>query len=434
MSLKKFFRVLLVCLCLMDAVSAQHLQVSGSVLQMDGKPVVLRGINYPIIDDGSIDLSKAADYRAAIDQAALTGANCLRLAWYEPYTHWRDASKPGTVSGYVSDGHLSGIIGYCISKQMIPILELHNITCSSNWKKFRSAITDFWCDPDILNVIQTHKARLIINLANEFGKVNWTEGPADAADTFRVNYVQAIDTLRKLGVQVPIMIDAPDCGQSSSVLVSLASALNAADPLHNLIFSAHTYWSSYAGTKATADSKLAEMSASGFCWTLGEISNKQDDAGCADLDLSALYPQILQTACTYNIGWLAWVYNQDCSALREMSSDGSFSKLTTFGNDIVNNPVYGLKSSASCRAVPLSFEELRQPEKSALRVYPNPLNSADLQVESAEAQSFSLWDINGRMISTGQLRKGLQTLFLEDLKPGIYLLRAGNERLLFSKL
>ena len=106
------------------------LEVDGKILTtVSGQQITLRGINYPVIDDGSISLSNTVQYQHKIDQAALTGANAMRIPWYTNGTHWRDVQTPGTISGYVNNGHLSSILAYCHSKGMIPILEIHNATC-----------------------------------------------------------------------------------------------------------------------------------------------------------------------------------------------------------------------------------------------------------------------------------------------------------------
>jgi mannan endo-1,4-beta-mannosidase len=143
-----------------------------------GQTVVLRGVNYPIINEGSISLSNPTQYQAYIDQVALTGANCIRLPWYTNGQSWRDqpanGGTAGTVNGYVNSGHLNNIIAYCISKNMVPILSIHDdsyITCNQDWSHFNTAVMNFWTSTAVLNLIENNKSRIIINLANEFDYV-----------------------------------------------------------------------------------------------------------------------------------------------------------------------------------------------------------------------------------------------------------------------
>ena len=75
---------------------------------------------------------------------------------------------------------------------------------------------------------------------------------------------------------------------------------------------------------------------------LGEIANKQDDntGNCVyNLDVVT----IMQAAHNNNIGYLAWVWTQDNCGARQMTTNGNFSTLTTYGNQIVNTSNVGIK-------------------------------------------------------------------------------------------
>lgn len=350
---------------LFSSISAQTLTVSGrNLLDTYGNTVVLRGINYPIIDDYGVHTDNPTQVDNKINQIAQSGANCVRFPWYTNGAHYKDNLDPGTNPGYgpgtlesyVNDGSLSHLLSYTRQQGMIPILEIHDLTGGNNNAIFQSQVMGFWTDPDVLQVIAENEGHLIINLANEYGLVRFTGDQAAASIAFRDNYITSIQTLRGLGVTVPIMIDAPDYGQSSTELVAIANAILAADPLGNIIFSAHAYWYGYANSQAAVETKLNEIEASGTCYILGEIANSQADAPtyCGELDLSALYPIILNESCSRDIGWLAWSWDQDCDGDREMASNGNFSSLTPYGTDIIYNLDYGLLSTSGCGAMPLA--------------------------------------------------------------------------------
>lgn len=327
--------------------------------------IILRGINYPIIDAMRID--DMAQVKAQIDQAALTESNAIRFPWYTDGTHFWDFpqySGPGTVDGWVADGSLQEMLEYANQKGIIPILELHDpnlydengdlieerITCSNNWTYFNNKVVNWWKSQEVLNIIEATQNYLIINLANEFGKARFIGNPPSAMETFKTNYNQLIADLRALNVNVPIMIDAPDCGSSSSELLSVAPEMLAADPKKNLIFSTHAYWHEYAPTQAQSDQKLDEIANSNLCFIVGEVANTQDVNGCGSQNITAIAENVLEKACAEQIGWLAWTYDQDCSAPREMTTDGNFANLTPWGELVVNNPQYGLKSNNGCGA------------------------------------------------------------------------------------
>ena len=445
--MKKQFLFLLVFQLVASAQTTMKV-VGHNLTTPAGQTVVLRGVNYPIINEGSISLSNPAQYQAYIDQVALTGANAIRIPWYTNGQSWRDqpasGGTPGTVNGYVANGHLNNMVAYCISKNMIPILSIHDdthITCHTDWNHFNTAVMNFWTSPAVLNLIENNKARIIINLANEFDYVRWTGNQTTALNNFKTNYNAAINTLRNAGVTVPIMIDAPDCGQSSTELLSIAESMNTSDPQHNLIFSSHAYWGGYASTLAQVQSKLNEAQNTNVCFVLGEIANNQDDASCGDLGLYTLYPQILTEACSRNIGWLAWTFNFDCtqysasfnsSTYRVISTTSNASNLTTFGNNIVNNANWGLKALNGCGAntAVLATNAFEQP-KLHLVLYPNPTSSS-ITVVSPEIINFQLLDIHGRIMQSGNFIKGENSMDISSFTNGVYFIstKIGVEKLI----
>ncbi len=424
----------LFALSLFCAISAcgqqQTLKVVGKNLtQTNGQTIVMRGINYPIIDDGSISLTNAAQYQHKIDEAAKTGANTIRIPWYTNETHWRDLpghphnGTPGTIMGYVNNGHLSNLIGYCRTKGMIPVLEIHNITCSNDWNAFNNVVMPWWKSPVILNLIETHKEYLVINLANEFGTARWTGNTAAGMNVFKNNYNTAVAQLRALNVKVPIMIDAPDCGQSSTELLAVAESMNASDPEHNLIFSSHAYWIGYAQNQALVQAKLNEAQNTNVCYILGEVASTQDGSNegeCGLYSLAALYPIILNEACTRNIGWLGWTYTLDCSSPREMTTNGEFNTLTAYGNDLVYNNVYGLKSAGGCAATTLATAEFNQ--KSSFSIAPNPAQNTISIGGSNNIQKVKIFDATGRLLKT--IDAGFDQINIAFLKTGSYIIQA----------
>ena len=413
------------------------LKVVGRNLTLtNGQNIVLRGVNYPLINEGSIALDNAVQYKSYIDQVALTGANAVRLPWYTNGQSWRDQTAnggaPGTMNGYVNNGHLSNIVAYCITKGMVPILSIHDdsfITCKTDWAYFNSTVMNFWTSPAIINLINTNKSKIIINLANEFDKVRWANNPVTALDNFKTNYNAAITTLRNAGITVPIMIDAPDCGQSSTELLSIAVSMNNADSQHNLIFSSHAYWGGYASTTAQIQAKLNEAQNTNVCFILGEIANNQDNNGCGDLGLYNIYPTILQESCTRNIGWLAWTFNHDCTVdnpnlnstnYRIMTTNSNVNNLTTFGNDIINNVNYGLKSTQGCGATVLSNDQFNF-DLPKITVYPNPVTDV-LNIESSSTiTKIAIINLLGQELISKNSNDFKTEIDLSVLKSGNYL-------------
>lgn len=415
--------LLLIWVFYLTASNAQTMHVEGKDLYtVGGQMVTLRGINYPIIDEGMGTLGNPMQYKMKIEEAARTGANAMRIPWFTNGNHWLDQQNPGTVDGLLNDGTLSDIISYTHQQGMIPILELHDVTCSNDWDVFNSTIANWWKSPSVLDLIEENKEYLIINIANEFGFAMWTGNSNQAMDVFRNNYSTLISGLRQLGVEVPIMIDAPDCGQSSSELLSVAEQMSDDDPEHNLIFSAHAYWIGYANNQAAVEAKLNEAEAKNVYFLLGEIALSQDDGNgnCGFYDLSDLYPVILNEACTRDIGWLAWTYTQDCHAPRQMTPDGLFDNLTPYGEDLVYNQDYGLLSEGGCAAAPLAVIEVKKDE-TKFAVTPNPAVYYMKFTHPEKISKAKIFDSSGKLMFT--VSEQFENVNISFLSPGNYIIQ-----------
>ena len=325
----------------------------GATLQTPlGVDVILRGVNLPLLDDWRFP---GGDH---LDDVETSGANCVRIQWYVNYG---DEDRPA-----YSVTDLDGFLARCKALKMLPIVGLWDLTCKDDATRLNSELMPWWTDPATVAVLNAHQDYLIINPANELGVYHWSPTPSAALKVFRDEYITAIHNLRRVGLQMPIMIDAPDCGTSLDaftaildplVPVCVGNQLIEADPLHNILLSAHAYW---AGTDHTA--VVDEMVRLNLPFVLGEIANKQFDAGdqCHfGIDGTGKnfppptgfkYQDLLTKLKPLNIGWLAWAWRPDGCPARNMAvydaTETTFINLTHYGNDIVNNPSYGLKATA----------------------------------------------------------------------------------------
>lgn len=307
-----------------------------------GNKVILRGINLPLLDDWNFPQS---DKLAELEK---TGANAVRIQWYKNYGQ---PSRPG-----YSIKDLDNFLTKCKMSRIIPILFLSDSTCKPDAKILNTQLIPWWTSEAVLNVLKKHQKYLIINLANELGFYRWTNNSAVALNSYKTAYKTAITKIRQ-HLHLPIMIDAPDCGTSIEVFTKIGKELIDHDPDHNLLFSGHSYWAGYDGIPQFKTAIKANLPI-----VFGEIANKQDEEingktqYCYyDLDGSNsnhapqngfTYQAFLRLLKEEEIGWLAWCWWKDNCTNRQMSQNGNFSNLTPYGNDIVNNPVYGLKVTA----------------------------------------------------------------------------------------
>jgi mannan endo-1,4-beta-mannosidase len=305
----------------------------GLILGVCGDTILIRGVNYAPYDWGY----DSSQHR--FDQIALTGANAVRIPWY--------ASNPAP---YYTDAMLDSALGQCIRHKMIPILELHDLSCDPNTADLDTLVT-WYITPARLAIITKYQHSLIIDFANELGFVNWAGNTPVAQQAYVTAYDSAIHVMRRAGVLVPLMIDAPDCGESVDILGNVATGIVSSDPLHNVIFSTHVYWYGYANNdSATMLQDITNAWGHNFPLVFGEVSKYQDsvDNGgttyyCHYIDN---YTAILNIAKQQGIGWLAWSWDNDLCTARQISANGMYDSLSVLGMDIVNNPVYGIAATS----------------------------------------------------------------------------------------
>ena len=336
------------------------LTVSGRFLTgRHGENIILRGVDLPLLDDWSFP---GSDY---LSELAQSGANCVRLQWYMNYN---DSDRPV----YTADD-LGNFLDRCVAANIIPILMLSDETCQSDPNLINSYFVPFYTNSesysgsqvrdernqaDFTTVLKSRQACLILNLANELGYYKWADDPSSALTTYVNAYETAISSMRAAGFTCPLMIDAPDCGITLDAFTSIGAQLVSADPLHNIMLSTHAYWAGYDGRPYVAPAVAANLPI-----VFGEIANKQDETaadgsteyGYYDLDGSGqnhptttgyTYQAFLTTLLSEQVGWLAWSWGPDECAARQLSADGTFANLTSYGQDIVNNATYGLKATA----------------------------------------------------------------------------------------
>jgi mannan endo-1,4-beta-mannosidase len=313
----------------------------------NGQQIILRGINLPLLDDWSFPPS---DKLADLEQ---TGANAVRIQWYLNYSN---AARPAYA---LAD--LDAFLTRCKANRMIPIVGLWDVTCAADAGLVNTQLIPWWISDEVVAVLNQHQQYLIINLANELGFYRWADDSGAALSDFKTAYKSALTSVREK-VHMPVMIDAPDCGTSIDAWLTIGQELIDHDPDHNLLLSVHAYWAAYEGMPHIASAVAANLPV-----VFGEIANKQDET-IGDLtqfcyyDLDGLndnhppqnnfsYQSLLQTLKTNEIGWLAWSWWPDGCASRNIGqydqNTGQYEGLTApFGDDIVNNPDYGLKNNA----------------------------------------------------------------------------------------
>ncbi len=327
--------------------------LGNQILSACEEVFIPRGMNYSLADDWEFPANINGDPTHVNDELSAeiikAKPNIVRIEWYaNRAAGW----KPYTVAD------LEVVVSRFRNAGIVSVIDLHDLTCSNDYTQFNNTVLPWWKQQSVLNLLNKHKGYVIVNIANEFGNVLWASNQTTAYTTWLNNYKNAITELRAVGIQVPLMIDAPDCGQSLDIAIQAGAALRTQDPLHNIIMSAHAYW--YLDNAAAMENRVQQIANAAFPIVLGEIANIQDATGPCSNTIP-YYSNLLQSCQNHNVGWLAWTWTDDwCEGVngRRMSLNGSFSNLSVYGNTIINNPDFGLaakavKMQASCLEGPL---------------------------------------------------------------------------------
>lgn len=287
-----------------------------------GDTIIPKGVNYAVYGWGWNTSENL------FPEIAKSGANCVRIVWY----------KTNAAPAYSNLALLDSAISRCIQQKMIPILELHDVTCNDDTTSIITT-ANWFTQTNVKPILLKYQKWLMLNPVNEAGYVMWN---SNNETRFRTMYQSIIANFRNAGLNMPLVLDASDCGQNLNLWKNIGATLQSFDPKHNLIFSAHTYWTSYANTAAAVTTLLNDAATWNIPILLGEIANKQDDnAGNCIYDLPLT--TVMQIAHNNNIGYLAWVWTQDNCGARQMTTNGNFTTLTAYGNTIVNSTGYGIK-------------------------------------------------------------------------------------------
>ncbi len=174
--------------------------------------------------DSSGRQAKTAHQNSA--EIAQTGAaNSVRIVWNE--------------EGNAAE--LDTAIAQRPRRQADPIVEHHSATGKLPDVPPRSSPTG----PRATSLKYSSSTRpaLLLNIANEAGDDKVTQ------ERLRIHLPAAITAIRGTGFKAPLLIDAPQWGQDIDRLQASGPALITADPLHNLMFSVHMWWSDPQGTR-----------------------------------------------------------------------------------------------------------------------------------------------------------------------------------------
>ena len=321
-----------------------------------GNQVVPVGLNIPT------DYYQFSGTNDQVSQFTQTGANMARIIWFQN----------GLNGASHTNADLDQLMTKLTNQRIFSVVALWNGEngCPQDPNKLNdpNGYVSWFIDPSRVTLLNNHKKHVILNLMNELG-FGYGYNPNNTADVaaftnWRNQYKIAITSIRNAGLHMPIMIDAPLCGGSLSLVNQAAAEIIAHDPDHNIIFSIHTYWAEKDETNQIATSITNNIPI-----IIGEVANKQVGADNWNTNPATGYSEcyygidgttiehaaptgfsyknlLPNTLIPNNIGYLFWEWTNDACQSRRMSTDGNFGNLTNYGLDAVQNTLYGINVKA----------------------------------------------------------------------------------------
>jgi poly(3-hydroxybutyrate) depolymerase len=339
---------------------APTMYVQGrNLYDVTGQQVIPVGMNVPT------DYWQFSGTNERVNEINTTGANMVRLVWFQ---------NPLANTSH-TDADLDSMLTKFARKRIFVTLVIWDgfSGCPNNPNKLNDpgGYLAWWTDPAKIAIFNKHKKYLILNLVNELG-FGYSYDPNNTANVaafanWSAQYTTAINSLRTAGLHMPIMIDAPLCGGSLSLVNQAAPALIAADPDHNLLFGVHSYWAVNNETNL-----IAVAVSNNIPVVFGEVASKQVGADSYNTSPPTNYSEcyygidgttsehaapsgfsyktLLPILKTNNIGYLHWEWFNDGCPGRNMTTDGNYNTLTTYGLDAVNHASYGINTAVKSGA------------------------------------------------------------------------------------
>ncbi|MET0534062.1 MAG: cellulase family glycosylhydrolase [Steroidobacter sp.] len=283
---------------------------NGRLMDDNGTPFVMRGINYPF---AWYTHRYPAQTQQDFANMAATRANTVRIV-LTTGGQWTRINGP----------EIAQLIQWCKDRRMIAVLEVHD---STGWGDSSAAVpisnaVSYWTSADVRAAINGQEDFVIINIANEpFGN--------NSSANYVNDTIASIQALRNAGLTHNLMVDAANWGQDwSSTLRNSAQQIFNADPLRNITFSVHMY--EVYPNVSTVSSYMQAFADMGLPLVVGEFGG---DHNGQPVDEAAIMAQAQQRGLGY-LGW-SWSGNGSCCTQLDIVTDFS-TTLTSWGNALIN--------------------------------------------------------------------------------------------------
>lgn len=258
--------------------------------------------------------SDSPDGDPEIAEIARTGANAVRIGW----------ALPGSAAA------LDRTLARAEEAKLVALVELHD--GFGDFSRLLSLV-DYWTRPDVLEVLANHRHSLLLEVGNGVGgevpEEEWVRG-----------WSEAIERLRGAGLEVPLVIDAPNFGTDTNRLLESGRRVLDADPLDRSLLGLAVWWAN--SSESVIRGAFDALRERDLPVLIVSFSTTNTDL-CAEN--STDYEAVMREAARHDLSWFAWswgaVKNLDCERF-DMTTDGTIEGLNDFGFDVAFGSEFGI--------------------------------------------------------------------------------------------
>lgn len=271
--------------------------------------------------------------------------------------------------GTTSVDDIRGLIEECEKNKLVAVFNVQDYTGSDSADDLRH-IVNYWCNPEMVELFNEHRATVILNVTNEWPTKMISDG-GEWTTLWRDSYCEALPKLRDAGFHNSIMIDCGGYGQDYECIPLYGRDVYEADPAHNIIFSMHMYQT--AGYEPDVVKHMSDAMSAGCPVVFGEIAyehkaNKESWPNGGPV----AWKEILEYSYRHNLGWIGWSWS---------GNGGNAETCDMFGGEkwqpLENGKclIYGQWGSRMTSTQCTVFDS--NPEKGQPYRYPDPSEYAD---------------------------------------------------------
>jgi hypothetical protein len=291
--------------------------LDGKLYDANGNEFIPRGVNNGHVWHDHSGQTLALD---SLDNIANFGFNSVRIVWEVDF-----------LGQNTNDAMLEQIIQRTIDLKMVPMVEIHDFTGSTDTQALLNQGVQWWIDR--ADLWSKYEKYLLLNIANEFG--DWDMAYTGDRQIFPDVYKEAITRLRNAGIDNTLVIDPFDWGKDYTMIRDFGKEIYNHDPQKNVVFDLHFYNGPGTSEEQITDA-IESITGQDLPLLIGEFAHMHHapwrGQGAVD-DVKEQH--IMAEAEKYGVGYYPWAWiSGELSVALDWEAD-SKEELTPWGKNLV---------------------------------------------------------------------------------------------------